>query len=398
MQLVFEVCDTGHGASASPQSKTFNGAGGVIGRGAGCDWIIPDPSRLLSNHHALVSYRDGRYFLTDVSSNGIRVGSNGARLRKGQARPVTHGAVFALGPFDIRAQLVESIASSNSSAQEVTPDSLIPDDAFLELDPVRAFEREQLSHETSDEWAALRTTAGAYGNWTGDSTVDRQHLILPELVELAPQAPPDPQPVVTTKGNEAFWAGVSQALGIGLDHLDEQGREALAIKAASLLRQTVEGVQQNLRTCSELKNELNFALTCTPSTSQNPLNDSVDTGAALEVLLGVGQLGQLSAELAVAQAYRDIQAHQVALLAACRAMARGALALFAPAYLTRCFERQDKPPRLLTSGAHWRAYQRHYQRLIEDDSWGERLLGNDFAKTYEEQIRLISTLHSTYPG
>ncbi|NWE10914.1 type VI secretion system-associated FHA domain protein TagH, partial [Pseudomonas edaphica] len=43
MQLVLEVCDGG--GDEPPPRKVFDGVGGVVGRGAGCDWSIPDPSR-----------------------------------------------------------------------------------------------------------------------------------------------------------------------------------------------------------------------------------------------------------------------------------------------------------------------------------------------------------------
>lgn len=75
MQLVFELCSHGPGMPGATRNKVFDGAGGVIGRGADCDWVIADHSRQLSSHHALVSFRDGQYFLTDISSNGICLGT-----------------------------------------------------------------------------------------------------------------------------------------------------------------------------------------------------------------------------------------------------------------------------------------------------------------------------------
>lgn len=94
MQLVFEVCSVVNGEPLA--RKTFEGGGGVIGRGVGCDWIIPDAHRLISSHHALVSYREGHYFLTDISSNGITVSGSMERLDKGQARLITDGEVYQL--------------------------------------------------------------------------------------------------------------------------------------------------------------------------------------------------------------------------------------------------------------------------------------------------------------
>jgi type VI secretion system protein ImpI len=53
---------------------------------------------------------------------------------------------------------------------------------------------------------------------------------------------------------------------------------------------------------------------------------------------------------------------------------------------------------LATSGSRWRAYGRYHQALRQDDDWSERLLARDFAQAYEEQIRLISTLHTDHQG
>ena len=82
MELVFEILNTKQFIPAELCQKTFKQAGGVIGRGEDCDWIIPDSKRHLSSHHALISYREGRFFLTDVSSNGILISASGARLHR----------------------------------------------------------------------------------------------------------------------------------------------------------------------------------------------------------------------------------------------------------------------------------------------------------------------------
>jgi type VI secretion system protein ImpI len=393
MQLVFEVCPVGQAGSALALRKTFDRVGGVIGRGASCDWTLPDPSRQVSSRHAVVSYRDGRYFLTDVSSNGTRLAGSGERLQEGLERPIDDGTVFQLGPLNIRAWLVSPATASGQDGLH----TLIPDDAFLDLDPVRALACERQREDESQELAALVMTSPEALQWTDHAAADRDHLTVPELVEPGHNAAMSVEAPQPSQGSEPFWSAFAQALGIDLDTLDGPGREVLAIKAAGLLRQMTEGLQQNLGTRNELKHELKLAPTHTALQSPNPFRDSSDASEALGLLLGTGQLGQVPAERVVMRAYRDMQAHQVALLVACRAAVRGALAAFAPGHLLLCFERQAKPALIPRSSTHWRAYQRHYQALIEDEHLSERLLGSDFSKAYEEQIRLISTLHR-YPG
>ena len=89
--------------------------------------------------------------------------------------------------------------------------------------------------------------------------------------------------------------------------------------------------------------------------------------------------------------------YQVALLTASRAAVRSTLEYFSPQQLTLRFERDNKPL-LATAGSRWRAYGRYHHALCQDDDWGDRLMARDFAQAYEEQVRLISTLHTDHQG
>jgi len=51
--------------------------GGGIGRANDNDWVLPDPMRYLSAHHARIQFKNGLYLLLDTSTNGVYV--NGHR-------------------------------------------------------------------------------------------------------------------------------------------------------------------------------------------------------------------------------------------------------------------------------------------------------------------------------
>src|SRR5258706_16136151 len=68
--------------------KIFNSAGGSIGRGAGNDWVLPDPSKFVSTRHAMIEYTDGNFYLCDTSTNGTFV--------NGSAEPVVYGSKVLL--------------------------------------------------------------------------------------------------------------------------------------------------------------------------------------------------------------------------------------------------------------------------------------------------------------
>lgn len=84
----------------------------------------------------------------------------------------------------------------------------------------------------------------------------------------------------------------------------------------------------------------------TEGASRNPLKHTADASGALSLMLSPGAPGQLPADQALAFAFRELQAHQVALLGATRAALRGALQHFSPQQLTLCFEREGISYRL----------------------------------------------------
>jgi type VI secretion system protein len=55
------------------RSRVFGVNGGTIGRAPDNDWVLPDPSRVVSGHHCEIEYRGGSYWLKDTSTNGVFV-------------------------------------------------------------------------------------------------------------------------------------------------------------------------------------------------------------------------------------------------------------------------------------------------------------------------------------
>lgn len=398
MELVFEMLSTKQFVPTQLCQKTFKQAGGVIGRGEDCDWIIPDRKRHLSNHHALISYREGRFFLTDTSSNGIQSSASGARLHKGDTVRIEHGSVYVLGDFEIHARIVRAPTTYEVEVgRPQAAGSIIPDDAFFDLDPLNALDQQERVYSEIDELISPRAAPEDTRQRADYARIDMESLMVPELIDAPVEPEPAPAPKAVERQSDGFWEKFAGALGVDLKGLDHDAKEELALSAAHLLKQSIGGLQQSLRTRSELKNELRLAQTTVQGSQNNPLKFAVDAGEALGILLQPNKSGQLPPEQAISRAFRDLQAHQVALLTASRAAVRGTLEHFSPQHLTLRFERDNKPL-LATSGSRWRAYGRYHQALRQDDDWSERLLARDFAQAYEEQVRLISSLHNDYQG
>jgi type VI secretion system protein ImpI len=396
MELVFDVVGAQQYVPGLITSKSFSQAGGVIGRAEQCDWVIPDSKRVLSGQHARVSYQNGSFYLTDTSSNGIRFKDTGANLDKGKAHRIKHGSVYSLGDFEIRARLIQdSLQYEGDVGRPVPAGSIIPDDAFLDLDPLQALEQPAPpAYLELDDLAQLSRPQQPATQHPDYARIDMESLPLPTLVMPSP-AKEAPVPAAPEHLSDGFWQRYSEALGIDLSGINGEQREALVLRTAKLLKQSVGHLQQNLHTRSELKNELRLALTTVQSAGNNPIKHSADSREALTALLREGKPGQLPAEHAVSRAFRDLQAHQVALLAASRSAVKSMFEHLSPEQLALRFEREHKPV-LATAGGRWRAYRRWHQAMQRDNDWSERLFARDFAKAYEEQVRLIATLSTEH--
>lgn len=390
MELVLEIHNTRQLIPLHARICLFGAAGGTIGRASDCEWSIPDSKKHLSGHHARVSCERGIFYLTDLSRNGVFTGS-GVQLPKGEPFRIEHNSVLRLCDFEIRARLVRKTAQFDGEiGRSVPAGSTLPDNDFPAFDPLAAV-KESIG---ADDF--LVSACREPVQHSDSARIDTENLIVPQLV---------PEPVATSvyqsptlraeAVSEQFWARFGQALGVDMQALGSPDREALAVKAASLLKQSIGGVQQSLRTRDDLKNELRLGHTAAQQNTCSPLQQAGDSAHALRQLLEPGQVG---AEQILAQGFHDLQAHQVALLAGSRAMVRSTLAHFAPGQLTLCFERERGKPLVVTSGSRWRAFQRYHQALSLDDDFTERLLARDFAQAYEEQVRLISTLHGDNKG
>ncbi|WP_150304257.1 type VI secretion system-associated FHA domain protein TagH [Pseudomonas saliphila] len=398
MELVFDVVGDQPFTAGFPATMTFRKAGGIIGRADSCDWVIPDRKRVVSGRHALVTFENGAFHLTDTSSNGILIRDSGARLQKNAPHRIEHGSVYSLGEFEIRARLIQDPAIYETDlGRPEASGSIIPDDAFLDLDPLNALDQQESASAQKSDLDLLDIPSPDHGAQQDYARIDMESLLVPEMV-AAPTPPPQTEPAAPpSRMSSRFWEKYSDALGVNMDDLGDEEKEALALAAAKLLKQNIAGLQQSLKTRSDLKSEMRLALTAVQGADTNPLKHASETSDALTGMLRNPKPGQMPASRAVSLAFRDIQAHQVALISASRAVVKAVLDQLAPEQLALRFESENKSL-LRTAGGNWRDYSRLHHSMQRDDEWSKRLFARDFAMAYEEQVRLIATLNTDIQG
>jgi type VI secretion system protein len=86
-------------------TRVFGVHGGSIGRSGDNDWVLPDPDRYVSGHHARVDYRNGQYVFTDTSSNGTYLNDSDAPLSNSGPHVLKDGDRLRLGDYELTVDL-----------------------------------------------------------------------------------------------------------------------------------------------------------------------------------------------------------------------------------------------------------------------------------------------------
>ena len=159
MELMFEIISRHKFSQGIQPTHIFSEVGGVIGRSETCEWCLRDKNKRISRQHALISCDGKHFYLEDRSSNGIISPLTKLPIAKGQRHIVEHGESFIVGDYTIQARLLHKPDTYLQPSLDMG-DSIISDDAQLDMDPLVAMEQQ-------DSFIA-KQRLGIYNNLLGD--------------------------------------------------------------------------------------------------------------------------------------------------------------------------------------------------------------------------------------
>ena len=95
-----------------PARTSLGAHGAVIGRSPTVNWCLPDPKNFISSRHCEVTFKDGAYIFTDISTNGTFI--NGRQVT--QPHTLSNRDIIVIGHYNI----VVEIEGANASSQDAT--------------------------------------------------------------------------------------------------------------------------------------------------------------------------------------------------------------------------------------------------------------------------------------
>jgi type VI secretion system FHA domain protein len=198
-----------------------------------------------------------------------------------------------------------------------------------------------------------------------------------------------PAAATATADADALHRALLEGLGtpgLRLPVLDEATMRLIG----ELLRESMRGAVELLVARAALKREMRAEQTMIVARENNPLKFSPSVEVALQHLLGPPSPGFMAAAPAVRDAFDDLRAHQLGVMAGMRAALDGVLQRFDPQQLESKLGARSSFASLIPATRKarlWELFQELFGQLqteAQDDF--DDLFGRAFLKAYEEQL------------
>ncbi len=213
----------------------------------------------------------------------------------------------------------------------------------------------------------------------------------PEPRAFAPAAFPQNS---ASGSHDELLAGLLDGLGVaGLDV--QRLTPDMMREMGQLLREATQGTVELLAIRAALKREIRADVTIINAVENNPLKFSPHVEGALHHMMGPKVPGFMSPPDAMRDAFRDLRAHELGVMAGMKAALAGVLLRFDPKMLEGKLNRSSSLADFIPSPRKaklWNLFEALYQQLAaeaEDDF--DTLFGQAFLKAYEGYIGELDT-------
>lgn len=403
--------------------KVFGVHGGSIGRSGDNDWVLPDADRYVSGHHARVEYRDGKYWLTDTSSNGTYVNDSNSPLADSGPHALKEGDRLRLGDYELTVDLdvagkapadksrqIENdlgealdlgslLSTESSSGRRIAPvnaygqavefPSISSGNSLLEPPPRAPRRAKKVADSKGDvPWnLSTRRKAEPYRNPAKSPEPQPQPASVAATDSMVDEVAPGTDPL---EGLNALCRGA----GIDPSSIPVAVQPQAVQIAGQILREVSMGLMELTQERNELKKRFRISQDTIQPSDNNPLKFSAGVEEAIRKLFeeyGNRYLGPVES---LRESFRDTRLHHQAIAGAMQAAFIDFIRRLDPTDLRERFDRGLKRGGLLGAAnkmKYWDLYSELYQNLAQmpkDEL--PHVFVEEFARAYEAKIKELA--------
>jgi type VI secretion system FHA domain protein len=361
-------------------SIVLGAAGATIGRAASNDWVLPDPQRYVSARHARIAWRNGQYFVEDLSTNGVFVNEDERPLGKDVARQLYSGDVLRVGQYQVVVAVEEDphpAAAPGRAPELQEPPAAVPT-RIEELRTVSRPAQPDLGSALDlGELLVPDAPVNAFGQAVpasaqvfaetspglDDAAIARR---IARLARAAQRNPKNRASLPALFDVQSGLAAFCRGAGIDNERLPQSAQTRLMHLAGQLLREALVGLKDLERARSEIRNRFRIEIQVDADDPRPSL-----AGSAIEELLlnlfNQHESRQTDAVQWLRETVDSAKAHERAAVVALRAAFIEFVDRLDPAELEARFERAERRGKVRGDGraGYWDLYADFYRSLIE---------------------------------
>lgn len=393
-----------------PKEHHFGHTGGSIGRDNSNDWALPDPNNFLSKKHASIQFNKNHFYIIDKSTNGLFINRSHTPLGRGNQHKIHTSDEIIMGEYtlivsqldesveDIPFPLHDSFTPSPSKQTETNPFALeTTHDPFDQIfNPTQ--EEESYRH-------AVDTTANSqnafFFNANDSLALKTEEKEKPEniLTGAVLIEPSKDKTLSTDTNNTDALTQILLSAGLSVDDISRiQPTEETYQLIGHVLKESIDGTMNLLRSRMEAKNHLHLDNTLISPRENNPLKFLPNAHFVLKQTLSSSSNYADDTYLTLAdalnEAYDDISAHEYSMATSIqKALTATIKKHFAPNSLQKKLAK-DKPISsripLKREANLWKLFTSIYDDITEEASESfQVLLDKEIVNAYEIQMKRL---------
>ncbi|MHC9511769.1 type VI secretion system-associated FHA domain protein TagH [Kangiella sp. M94] len=445
-QLTLRITSFHRLAPDQVATKTFDRVGGVIGRSADSDWVLPDPEKIVSSTHAVISFEAGSYSVTDYSTNGLFINRSVEPVGKGQSRLLQDGDYLQIGEYEVEVEVRNheamdfehsgGVQAQDHSHYQASPDieasphnAAMP--AYHELATSQQAGYEPRAHELKASPNPLNesyrapapkqnhTPAPVPKDGPAETRAVAQSQPIPEEWEqsiqggfqsgqsaqpqpqLEPKAEPQNVPPMPTEpvtqhdvttnqatiavsadNAQVCMAALLKGLGLTAEEIQLSNEPEFYHRLGAALRLSLQGMLDILRARASMKSEFRVMQTTIRTQENNPLKFSINVDEAIRNLFARRIPGFLSWDQAIQECFKDMSSHELALMAGTEGAVNAVLDQLSP----ENFDVEEDKNKSLEKWIPVAKKAKHWDRYKEQYKRVNEELGKGSGKRFSEEF------------
>lgn len=366
-----------------------------FGRSESCDWVLPDPERIISGVHGEITKFGKDYLLRDLSTNGIFINKSVSPVGNGVEVSLNDKDIINFGDYEIEVTLSDSQAQRENkpfnhtntlSPREVNKGKNNEDSHFLGF----GFDANLFLEQEEKQKRNISPEIGELDDFL-DVPISSDEDMTSKTADF-PQMPLPVNDNVAVVCHElsAFLKGA----GIDLGLVPAREREVWFTELGRSYSLMLEGLMQTLHNRAEFKQANKLNHTSFQKKENNPLKFSANLEDAIHNLYNRRSASFLSPQAAIKSAFNDIEVHEKAMIEGVHGAVSGVLRLLEPGaisgHLAQGEENSLGSMFSLLDKKRWKKYQSVYSQIRNEIELDEKKFYlEDFSKSYESAIRKV---------